>query len=103
MFLTFLAPILGLATSLAGSVTGQRTATHYIGLVANLLLRGTQSGLNVNAELKVILEEMQRFVAEGRSATNEEMEASSRRLHDAIAAALAHDTSTHPSVSPGSD
>ena len=95
-FLAFLAPALGLATSLAGSLTGQGTAAHYIQAITSLLSKGVQLGIDIDAELKVLFLEMQTLVAEGRAASDEEMEASNARLRAKVEAALAHDTSAHP-------
>lgn len=101
----FLIPVLGTLTSLAGQLIGKpggnETVSHYATLVSGLLSRALSAGIDISAELKVILIEMQTFVAEGRAATNDEMRASNQRLKDGIAPALAHDVSTHPPLSGG--
>ena len=100
-FLTFLGPALGLATSLAGTRTGQGTAMHYITQIGSLLSQGLQVGLDIDLELKAMLGEMQTLVSEQRAATADEMQASNDRLRVKINAALAHDTSGHPSLKQG--
>jgi hypothetical protein len=102
--LTFLIPLFGTLTSLAGQLVGKQgggeTVAHYTTLVLGLVRQGLQAGIDIKAEANMLLIEMQTLVAENRAATPEEMAASNARLKEAVAAALAHDTSTHPSIKP---
>lgn len=89
-----------LATKLAGKKGGGATAAHYFGLVGGLVSQGLETGVDVSADLKEVQDEMQKLVDEDRAATDDEMAASNQRLKDAVARAVAHDTSGHPSIKP---
>jgi hypothetical protein len=100
--LLFLPTILGtlgqLATQLAPKSGGAATVSHYFGLVNSLFTQGMTSGIDLSNDLKELQVEMQTLVDENRAATDEEMQASNDRLTAAVAKALAHDTSGHPSI-----
>lgn len=101
-FLLFLPSLFGtlssLATQLAPKDGGGKTIAHYASLVAGLLTQGLSQGIDIKADLEELQREMQALVDAGRAATDEEMQASNDRLKASVAAALAHDTSGHPSL-----
>lgn len=104
--LLFLPTILGtlgqLATQLAPKAGGAATVAHYFGIVNSLFNQGLAAGIDMSNDLKEVNIEIQKLVDEDRAATDDEMQESNDRLKAYVAAALAHDTSGHPSIKPTS-